>query len=252
VLNQTDRTGTQMPSSKIFTPTSATTVGDLLRAEREGFKVPEEFSRIARGASQVFEKMRYAFDLQRPTNSPLPQMPLPPSPLALLRLEAKYFAQEVLRAVQSNGSDNAANGVNHRALVQAIVGNHGPSLGKERPPAVVQKTGSPRPRRVRAVQPPISPLRRQALELLHSVGWKYSSLKWAPIVERMIQRSNEGKIAATWLEERKDIRAWCDEQRSASEAKCIAMDRKNDGQVPATSTLNKRLNLLEGIYHKLA
>jgi hypothetical protein len=241
-----------MPSSKIFTPTSATTVGDLLRAEREGFEIPQEFSRIARSTSQVFEKMGQVFDFRRPTNSPLPQIPLPPNPLALLRLEAKYFAQEVLRAVQSNGSDNAANGVNHRALVQAIVGNHGPSLRKERPPAVVQKTGSPRPRRVRAVQPPISPLRQQAVELLHSVGWKYSSLKWAPIVERMIQRRNEGKRAATWLEEREDIRAWCEEQRAASETKCIAMDRKNDGQVPATSTLNKRLNLLEGIYHKLA
>jgi hypothetical protein len=248
VLNQTDRTGAQMPSSKIFTPTSATTVGDLLRAEREGFEVPEEFSRIARGASQVFEKMRHAFDLQRSTNSPPPKIPLPPSPNALLRLEARYFALEVLRAVQSNGREKA----NHRALVEAIVGNHGPSLRKERPPAVGQKARSPRPRRVRVVQPPISPLRRQALELLHSVGWKYSSLKWAPIVERMIQRSKEGKIAATWLEERKDIRAWCDEQRAASEVKCIAMDRKNDGQVPATSTLNKRLNLLEGIYHKLA
>jgi hypothetical protein len=241
-----------MPSSKIFTPTSATTVGDLLRAEREGFKVPEEFSRIARGASQVFEKTKHAFDLQRSPNPPRPEIPLPPSPNALLRMEARYFALEVLRAVQSNGRDKAANDVNHRALVEAIVGNHGPSLGKERPLAVGQKARSPRPRRVRAVQPPISPLRRQALELLHSVGWKYSSLKWAPIVERMIQRSNEGKIAATWLEERKDIRAWCDEQRSASEAKCIVMDRKNDGQVPATSTLNKRLSLLEAIYHKLA
>jgi hypothetical protein len=251
VLKQTDRTAPQMPCSKIFTPTSDTTVGDLLRAEREGFEVPQEFSRIARGASQVFEKMRHAFDLQRPTNSPLPQIPLPPSPLALLRLEAKYFAQEVLRAVQSNGTGKAANDVNHHALGEAIVGNHGPSLRKERPPAVVQKARSPRPRRVR-VQPPISPLRQKALELLHSVGWKYSSLKWAPIVERMIQRRNEGKIAATWLEEREDIRAWCEEQRSASETKCIAMDRKNDGQVPATSTLNKRLNLLEGIYHKLA
>jgi len=104
LLNHKIATGVASTYST-FTPTSATTVGDLLRAEREGFEVPEEFSRIARGASQVFEKMRHAFDLQRSTNSPPPKIPLPPSPDALLRLEARYFALEVLRAVQSNGRE---------------------------------------------------------------------------------------------------------------------------------------------------
>jgi len=66
----------------------------------------------------------------------------------------------------------------------------------------------------------------------------------------MVRRTKLKIRAATWEQERLSLMEWCEQKRQ--EPRPPFTGRKNEGLVPSKSTLQKRLNLLEPIYHKIA
>jgi hypothetical protein len=88
----------------------------------------------------------------------------------------------------------------------------------------------------------------KALKLLQKYGLrKYKSTRLATVVEHWVQRAEKVELAEDFDEEKSATRKWV---REHSPVKPQG-NRKNEGQLPALSTLDQVINSLEPIYQEL-